>query len=319
MRLIDLHCDTIYRIYDCKAWQGLYQNDFHVDIQKMKDSRSAAQFFAIWINWAEALKNNVPLWDDFKARHKMLMEQLEICREDIALATSAADLDKNLADNKISAFLTIEEGGIIEGQIHRLHEAYEMGIRLITLTWNYPNSLGFPNSLSEEDYPNQRLTEFGVEVVEEMNKKGMIIDVSHLSDQGFYQVHEISKKPYIASHSNARALQNHGRNLTDDMLKVLGNDGGITGINFCPGFLNSYPTLSVESLIRHIGHIIDKAGVDAVAMGTDFDGIDGKMEIEHIGQMDKLLHALQKAGYSDDVIEKIWYKNARRIIEEVIG
>lgn len=318
MRLIDLHCDTIHRIYNCKALQGLYENDFHVDIQKMKNSRSAAQFFAIWIDWAQALKNNVSLWDDFTARHNMLMAQLALCEEEISLATCADDMDNNLAKGKISAFLTIEEGGIFEGQIHRLHKAYDMGIRLITLTWNYPNSLGFPNSLSEKDYPNQKLTEFGIEVVEEMNKKGMIIDVSHLSDQGFYQIHEISKKPYIASHSNARALQNHGRNLTDDMLRILGNDGGIAGINFCPMFLNSYPTLSIESLIRHIEHIIDKAGMDAVALGSDFDGIDGKMEIEHIGQMDKLLHALQKKGYSDEMIEKIWYKNARRIIDEVI-
>ncbi|MDO4712078.1 MAG: membrane dipeptidase, partial [Peptostreptococcaceae bacterium] len=186
------------------------------------------------------------------------------------------------------------------------------------LTWNYINTIGFPNGLYITDYPNQRLTAFGVEVVERMNELGMIVDVSHLSDQGFYHVHEISKKPYIASHSNARALKDHPRNLTDDMLRVLGNDGGVAGINFLPIFLDPQAVSSPERMVEHIRHIENKAGLDAVAIGTDFDGIDGYLEIEDIGQMDKLIIALQKAGYSDDKIEKIRYHNARRVIDEVM-
>ncbi len=318
MKLIDLHCDTAFRFFEDREREGLYRNNYHVDIQKLKQSHSAAQFFALFVNRNKCIKEDLPVWDAFLQKHRLLMKQLELCGEDIALAENADDLDENLKRGKISAFLTIEEGGILEGQLTRLEKAYEMGVRLITLTWNYPNSLGFPNSLCESDYPNQRLTEFGVQVVEYMNEKGMIVDVSHLSDQGFYHVHEISRKPYIASHSNARALKAHGRNLTDDMLRTLANDGGITGINFYPPFLNDLHASTAESMVEHIRHIENVAGIESIAIGTDFDGIDGYLEISDIGKMELLLHALKKAGYGDDKIDKIWFKNAYRVIREVM-
>lgn len=318
MKLIDLHCDTIWKIHSCKQSQGLKKNHFHVDIQKLQKADSVAQFFALFINQGEVMEKKITPWSDFLDKHQVLMDQLALNSDEIALAKNGKDLDSNRASGKISAFMTIEEGGVLEGQMHRLEEAYAMGVRLITLTWNYINSIGFPNNLCITDYPNQRLTAFGVEVVERMNELGMIVDVSHLSDQGFYHVHEISKKPYIASHSCARVLQNHPRNLTDDMLQVLGNDGGIVGLNFLPIFLDPQAVSSPEKMVEHILHIENKAGIDAVAIGTDFDGIDGYLEIENISQMDKLLSALKKAGYSDDRIEKIWYRNARRIIDEVM-
>ena len=319
MRLIDLHCDTIWRIDQSHQIQGLYQNNLHVDIQKLKQSDSQAQFFALFEDWHHLIKKDKKPWETFLERYDIFIRQLEINQEHIAFATSAADLDKNTSDGKISAFLTIEGAELLEGQISRLQKVHEMGVRLITLTWNYINSLGFPNGLSESDYPDQRLTPFGEEVVDFMNRNGMIIDVSHLSDQGFYHVHEISTKPYIASHSNARALRDHPRNLTDDMLKTIGEDGGIVGLNFFAYFLNDQSVSTVQSMLDHIRYIENKAGIDAVAIGTDFDGIEGYLEIENIGQMDKLLIGLQKAGYGDDAIEKIWSKNARRIIDEVIG
>lgn len=319
MKLIDLHCDTILKIYESESKVGLHQNDFHVDIQKLRKADAAAQFFAIFIDRNDCIRRNVGMWDDFLARYEMLTAQFKQCHQDIALATSVREFDQIASQHKIAAFLTIEEGGILEGQMQRLHQVYEMGVRLITLTWNYPNSIGFPNNLSITDYPNQKLTAFGVEVVREMNNKGMIVDVSHLSDEGFYQVHDISKKPFIASHSNARALCNHPRNLTDDMLKKLGESGGIVGLNFCPPFLNKEAVSSVESLVEHIRYMASKAGMDAIAIGTDFDGISGNLEIQNIGEMDTLLHALKKSGFKDSELEKIWYKNALRIIQEVIG
>ncbi len=319
MQLIDLHCDTIWSIEHSENPQGLYQNDFHIDIQKLQKVNSAAQFFALFEDWHRLIKNGKKPWETILERHGILMKQLEINKEYIALATSSADLEQNTKGGKISAFVTVEGADLLEGQITRLHKLHEMGVRLITLTWNHINSVAFPTGLSEIDYPNQRLTAFGEEVIDYMNQNGMIVDVSHLSDQGFYHIHKISKKPYIASHSNARALCNHPRNLTDEMLKIIGKDGGIVGLNFYSAFLGRSPISTVEDIVRHITHIENKAGIDAVAIGSDFDGIDCALEIENIGQMDKLLTALQKIGYSDDKIEKIWYKNARRIINEVIG
>lgn len=317
MKFIDMHCDTIWKIQQSHGISTLYQNDFQVDIKKLQKSNSIAQFFALFVDTNSEIRKGIRPWDDFIAKYEIMEKQLELFSDDIRLAKNNFDLEKNIADNKISAFLTIEEGGILEGQINRLQKVYDMGVRLITLTWNYPNSIGFPNSLGKEEYPNQNLTEFGREVIQKMNELGMIIDVSHLSDDGFYDVHKLSKKPYVASHSNARALMNHGRNMTDDMLKTLGDDGGIVGLNFHPPFLNKEHNSTVEALVSHIKHMADKAGIDAIAIGTDFDGIEGYQEVKDIGQMDKLLNALEKI-YSYDEIEKIWYKNTQRIIKEVM-
>lgn len=320
MKMIDLHCDTISKIYETGGFDGgLYKNYYHVDILRLKKSNSMAQFFAIWLDWYDLIKQGISVWDGFLDRQRIFTEQLEMNKEYIGLARSSEDLDKLNSEGRIAAFLTVEGGEIFEGQISRVEKVYDLGVRLITLTWNYINSLAFPNNLSEVDYPNQRLTAFGVEVVEFMNDKGMIVDVSHLSDQGFYHVHEISKKPYIASHSNARTLKNVPRNLSDEMLKTLGNDGGLVGINFLPYFLNDICVGTTDIIVDHIQHIENISGIESVSLGTDFDGIKGVMEIENIGQMDKLLDKLRKRGYSDDKIEKIWYKNARRIIDDVIG
>lgn len=317
MKFIDMHCDTIWKIQQSHGIATLYQNDFQVDIKKLQKSNSIAQFFALFVDTNSEIKKGIRPWDDFIAKYNIMEKQLELFADDIKIAKNNSDLEQNIKDNKISAFLTIEEGGILEGQISRLQKVYDMGVRLITLTWNYPNSIGFPNSLSKEEYPTQNLTEFGREVVQKMNELGMIIDVSHLSDDGFYDVHNLSKKPYVASHSNARALMNHGRNMTDDMLKTLGNDGGVVGLNFHPPFLNKEHNSTVDALASHVKYMVDKAGIDSVAIGTDFDGIEGYQEVKDIGQMDKLLNALEKI-YSNDEIEKIWYKNTQRIIKEVM-
>ena len=317
MKFIDMHCDTIWQIQKSKGIATLYQNDFHVDIKKLQKANSIAQFFALFVDTNSEIKKGIKPWDDFIDKYNILTKQLELFSDYIKIAKNDSDLEQNIKDGKISAFITIEEGGILEGQIDRLQKVYDMGVRLITLTWNYPNSLGFPNSLSKEEYKTQGLTTFGKEVIEKMNDLGMIIDVSHLSDDGFEDVHNLSKKPYVASHSNARALMNHGRNMTDDMLKKLGNAGGVVGLNFHPPFLNIAHNSTVEALVAHTKYMVDKAGIESVAIGTDFDGIEGYQEIKNIGEMDKLFTALSKT-YSNEELEKIWYKNTRRIIKEVM-
>ena len=235
--------------------------------------------------------------------------------DSISVAKNYNDLKENIYNNKISGFLTLEEGGILENNLYNLRTLYRLGIRLVTLTWNFPNCIGFPNSKPE--YMNKGLTDFGKSVVEEMNRLGMIIDVSHLSDKGFYDVSQISKAPFIASHSNSRSIRNHPRNLTDDMIKIIANSGGVIGINFCTAFVDG-DRCSVEGLISHINHIKNIGGIDVLSLGTDFDGIGGKLEIENIGQIDKLINGLNKKGFSDNEIEKIAYRNSLRLIKEVM-
>ncbi len=310
MKLIDLHCDTILRCVDSKGEVKLAKNDLCIDIQKLRKAGSLAQFFAMYVdleNDAEPMDRCLDMIDTF-------YNEIEENSADIAFAGSLADMKKNRSEGKISAFLTVEEGGAIEGKLRNLRNLYRLGVRLITLTWNYPNCIGYPNF--EWKHKDKGLTPFGEEVVAEMNRLGMIIDVSHLSDKGFYDVARLSEKPFVASHSNARTIEGHPRNLTDDMLKVLTEKGGVTGINLEPIFLGNEGT--VEVMTNQIKHMIKVAGIDVVAIGTDFDGTSPLTAIKDIGEISILSDALKKAGFTSGDIDKIMYKNAERVLRAAL-
>lgn len=315
MKMIDLHCDTILEILKSGERQRLRENNLHVDIQKLKRAEAYAQFFALFVDSREVISQGGDLWVSFVELYDLFAKEMRENKGDICLATNEKELVHNAKEGKISAFLTVEDAGFLENKHERLDRAYDMGVRLMTLTWNYPNCIGCPNG---EFYKHLGLTPFGKEVIQRMNEKGMIIDVSHLSDKGFYDVAELSKQPFVASHSNARAVHRHGRNLTDDMLKMIGERGGVVGLNYCPLFLNDIPESNIASIIAHAKHIIDVAGTEAIALGSDFDGIGGKMEMNHIGEVDKLFDGFIQAGFTMDLIEKIAYKNTERIIKEVL-
>lgn len=151
-----------------------------------------------------------------------------------------------------------------------------------------------------------------------MNKLGIVIDVSHLSDGGFLDVLRYSKKPFVASHSNSRFVTNHSRNLTDDMIKAISNKGGILGINFCSSFLGTSKIAKINDMIKHIKHIKHVGGVECISLGSDFDGIENEVEIKNIGEIQKLYDALKINGFTYNEIEKIFYKNAERIIKDIL-
>jgi len=248
--------------------------------------------------------------------------ELALNKEHISLCQNYDDLRIAKKENKIGAFLTIEEGEAIEGSIDKLRYFKEQGVSLITLTWNHENALGYPNF--EWKYQQKGLKKKGFEAVEEMNHLGMLIDVSHLSDAGFEDVITHSKTPIIATHSNSRTMTNNPRNLSDKMLKKLADRGGVTGINFFNNFLvkgelkETLERSTIADMIRHIRHIREVAGVEVIGLGSDFDGIPNPVEIEDISQMNKLRDALALNGFSSDEIEKIFYKNSIRIIKDVL-
>ena len=313
MKLIDLHCDTIYRIFNEDKKASLADNNFHVDLNKLAKSSSIAQFFALFLDLEEInaspLEHTLAMLDRF-------YQELEENQNKIKLTRNYEELVKNKEDGIISAFLTIEEGEALQESLANLRNFYRLGVRLITLTWNYPNAIGYPNV--KEEYRSKGLSTFGKEVVYEMNKLGMLIDVSHLSDQGFYDIAKLSTKPFIASHSNSRSLKDHSRNLSDEMIQVLAAQGGIIGINFSSNFLADKEISKVIDIVKHIKHIHQIGGINSIALGSDFDGIDCELEIESIAKMDMLCSALKKAQFSEDDIEKIFYKNAERVIKEVL-
>jgi len=316
MELIDLHCDTIWRMFENETYTNLAKNNFHIDIDKLVKANSFAQFFALFIDREDIIKkgkSHVAYCSEMLDR---FYTEIENNNDKIRFAGNYEEYIKNRNNNKVSAFLTIEGGDALEGKLYNLRNFYRMGVRLITLTWNYGNEIGYPNCNKED--MKKGLTDFGKQVVKEMNRLGMIVDVSHLSDTGFYDVASLSEKPFVASHSNARFIQNHFRNLTDDMVKVLSNKGGIMGINFCTSFLSNKDTSLIEDIIRHIKHIKNVGGIDVISIGSDFDGIGGNLEISNIGEMEKLFSALSREGFTDDEIEKIGYKNAERVIKECL-
>lgn len=318
MKIIDFHCDTISKIFNSNEEIGLAENNLNVDIDKLERGGSCAQFFALFI-YRDINLNKIKynsLYDYSMAMLDRFYREIEKNNERIEFAGCFNDLVDNKENEKISAFLTVEDGGIIEKQMERLRNFYRLGVRLITLTWNFPNSLGYPNS--NKKYIKKGLTDFGKEVVEVMNDMGIIIDVSHLSDVGFYDVAEVSSKPFVASHSNSRALREHYRNLTDDMIKKIAGSGGVVGINFASYFLGDGEVSKVEDIVRHIEHILNVGGEDVVVLGTDFDGISCELEIADFSEMGKLVDALRENNFSQKQIEKICYKNAERVIREVM-
>ncbi len=227
MNLIDMHCDTVYELLsENMPDQDLKKNHLKVDIEKMKRGGSMAQFFACFVPLEEFLgkSKHEQAYEYVRRMATYLKKQIWIYPDEIAFAGNGNDLDRNRKDGKISAFLTLEEGGVIHGELERVQGVYDMGIRLITLTWNYENCIGYPNS-QEAQVMEQGLKPFGFSVVEEMNRIGMIIDVSHLSEGGFWDVVSHSKTPPVASHSNARALRNHRRNLSDEQIRALAEKG----------------------------------------------------------------------------------------------
>ena len=274
------------------------------------------QFFAMYLSRNE-MKTMDP-YDILKGIYGYYKEQMEKYSDIIRPVYSAADVVSNRDKGILSAFLTVEDGVFIDGKIERVQEVYEMGVRLITPLWNFENSVGFPCRDDHEEHM-KGLKPFGFEVVEKMNELGMIIDVSHMSEGGFYDVAKHSKAPFVASHSCARALCNHRRNLTDDQLKTIGEKGGVAGVNFECSFLKEgSDRATFEQIIQHLVYMKDKAGIEAIGFGSDFDGIDDNGELVNFGGFTPLLERMEKT-FTDDEIDKICSGNALRVMKDVLG
>lgn len=317
MKLIDLHCDTIWKLMDLGGQGDLMESSCDINIRKMREAGTMAQFFACFINF-----NDFKDQDGYEGAYRHVKEmidfldgQIETYQGEIAHAYSKRDIQENAANGKISAVLTVEEGGVLCGRMERLEELYQKGVRLITLMWNFENCLGHPNSTSAQ-VMWQGLKPFGIEVVERMGELGMIVDVSHASDGTFRDVLEHARGPVIASHSNCRALCPHPRNLTDEMIHALANAGGIAGLNFYGRFLGEENESRLDEMTQHVLHMIQVGGSNFPAIGTDFDGFDGmeRMDIPDAAGMEKLWDALKKKGLSESQLDKIWSGNALRVM-----
>ena len=319
MRFVDLHCDSILEIYTKK--KDLADLAGHINLEKLQRGGVLMQCFAAFIATYDCAERNgihVGAYELFCAMADIFDRQMALYPDVLAPARSYADVVKNRAEGKISALFTVEDAVPLEGKIERVDEMYARGVRMAALLWNYENSLGFPNSPDAREHAKP-LKPFGREAVERMNELGIIVDVSHLSEGGFWDVADISRKPFIASHSCARALCDHSRNLTDAQLRAVAEHGGIVGVNFNSGFLNGRDDYTPNAdIIRHMDYIRRKAGIESVALGSDFDGIDCALELRDCAGLPSLAEAMESV-FTDDEIDLISSKNALRVLRDTVG
>ncbi len=327
MKIIDMHCDTIMALMNTD--NNIYESDNMIDLKKLQAGNYLLQCFAMFVPYAS---KEDPNYSPFELCNKMIDRYyLEINKyQNIILPVfNYEDIENNIKNNKMSALLTIEEGGVCLGNIEFLRNFYRLGVRMMTLTWNFQNEIASPNidyfklDPSKTEKPKFKpnttdgLTDFGKQVIKEMNQLGMVIDCSHLGDKGFYDVISLSTKPIVCSHSCSRSVCNHVRNLTDDMLFKLKDNGGVIGINYCHNFIKEEDSLAtIEDIVKHIIYIKDLIGIDYIGLGSDFDGISNKnIELKDASMIGLLINELKSQNLTEEEIDKICYKNVLRVFK----
>jgi membrane dipeptidase len=312
MKLIDLHCDTAMKLLQNPAI-SLAKNDLSIDLEKLDRAHSLAQVFALYVNRETTGSCFTTGW----AMLGRLKAELAANSGQIAWAGNGAGVLANEKSGKKTAMIAIEEGGVLEGTMENLYAFYKEGVRFITLTWNYPNEVGFPHG---EEHGHKGLTPFGLDLLGEMDRLGLIADVSHLSEGGFWDVARTCKGPFMATHSNCRALKDHTRNLTDTQIRALADKGGVMGLGIVKNFLmEGEDDGRIDAMVAHIRHAHKIGGLDALAIGTDFDGTSTNHEFRFIDDLNKVEPRLRAAGYTDGQLEKIYWKNALRVMNEVLA
>lgn len=318
---IDMHCDTLLKGVR-KGREDIYQMpEAMVDVQRLKKAHVMCQFFAVFFPPKHNREEGMALLDDdtlFSKAREIFLHTTQKYPDALGQAGNYQEIMQNQKSDKVSGILTMEDGRAVQGSMDRLQYFYTQGVRLISLTWNYENCFGAPNS-KDPKIMQKGLTLFGKEAVGVMNEMGMLIDVSHLSDGGFYDVASLSKKPFVASHSNCRSLCGHSRNLTDEMIRSLAEHGGVAGVNFEPTFLQKDMVdrhSTMERIAAHLKHLVCIGGEECAGIGTDFDGIDGAFEVGEPSAMEALFHYLHRKGFTEEQIEKIAYRNVLRVIQD---
>ncbi|MCG3161549.1 MAG: hypothetical protein JMDDDDMK_02738 [Acidobacteria bacterium] len=263
-------------------------------------------------------------------------EQARRHPESLEMAFTSNDIRRIHKSGRVAALMGIEGGHAIEDSLSALRQFYKLGVRYMTLTHtntnNWADSAGGIGNPAEKWHGG--LSDFGREVVREMNRMGMMVDISHVADETFQDVIETSQAPVIASHSSCRALTNVPRNMTDDMLRALAKNRGVVMINFYNGFINTEyakpgmpapakpaDKATMEMLMQHFEHAIKVAGIDHVGIGSDFDGIDGLSPagMEDVSKLPTITYELLKRGYSDADVKKVLGENLLRVMAEVEG
>ncbi len=317
--LVDTHNDFVWKVFDKGAEFGTNNSFTQSDLPRLKSGGVDVQVFAVWIPMKSVSRS-----------YNFVIKQIERLRQiedsnslELEFAENYDEIIRVTNGKKICGLIGVEGGTAIENNLDNINSMFDLGVRYIGLTWNNSNSISTSAKDAVERGKSGGLTEFGTEVVKRMNEVGMLVDVSHLSEEGFWDVIEVSTSPIIASHSNCYSINPHYRNLTDEQIKAIALDGGYIGVNFHNDFLDKNGKTegtSIDKVVEHIDHIKNLVGADYIGIGADFDGgITPAKELYDASCYPELTKKLVEKGYTKSEIKKILGENFLRVFKQVCG
>ncbi|MCL6611937.1 MAG: dipeptidase [Peptococcaceae bacterium] len=309
--VVDAHCDTLTVLRKQNRRLGQKSGAGHVDLPRLLSGGVNLQFFAAFVGpdyRDDPLARALEIFDLF-------FEEMNACADLAEPVFAYPDIERAISRGKVAALLTVEGGEALAGRLEVLRMFYRLGVRGLTLTWNGRNELA--DGVSESG-TGGGLTGFGAAVVREMNRLGMVVDVSHISPRGFWDVIRESAGPVIASHSNCRALCDHPRNLEDDQIRALADTGGVVGLCFYPDFVHREAP-SLDSWLDHVEYVAGLAGVRCIGIGSDFDGIESVIpEMADATRLPLVTEGLLKRGFSPEEVRMILGGNFLRVLSQVL-
>lgn len=311
--IIDGHCDTLTVALDQNKLINDKELNFNLESAKnLKDS--VIQMMAIYISPDKYITRKInKSWLRTNSVIKNFNRQKEILKNEIIHITNVEDIKKVKQENKIGILLTIENGSAICGNLYRIKQLYDYGIRVMSITWNKDNELG----CGAHTVNDKGLTNLGIKYVQQLNKNNIIIDVSHTSKKTFEDVIKYSNKPIIATHSCAYSICQHPRNLSDLQIKQIAQSGGIIGVCYYSDFLNNNGIANSDDIVKHIVYIVNLVGIDYVGLGSDFDGMDKNKlptDIKNIEDIKLIKQKLIKRRFNSVQINKILGENWERFL-----
>lgn len=310
--VFDLHCDTAYALLgeDRNSAGSLWQNELHIDLERAKKLPGYAQCFACFttpemVQWYKTSPVTI-----FERELATIQREIDRNKRLISIAYKPGDIRANLEKGKASAILTIEGPAGFGYDPALLEDLSLIGFRMTTLTWNEKNPL------AGSHLTGGGLTDQGREFLKEAQRLGMLIDVSHLSDEAFWDIMEITNAPIVASHSNSRAVCNVSRNLTDDMFRAICSTGGVAGFNHCAEFVGETPTL--DAVCDHLLHFLEMdPECRHIALGGDLDGCDRLTDgFEGVQSYPAMAQRLLERGLTKEMVENIYWNNALGVMEK---
>ncbi len=309
MKLFDGHCDTILGLLGGPASGSLpvgslRENGLHVDLKRGLELEAYAQVFALFGI------SEMGMEDLFGTLYGRFQREMEACADAVSFCRSRKEAEAAISAHKAAAFLSVEGAEVLDCDPHKLEAAAEKGVRSFGICWNKANDL--TGTCVQE--PDRGLSGRGKELAKLAQELGLLLDVSHLSDPGFRDVEKLAKGPFIATHSNSRALHPHPRNLTDDMFRAIRDHGGTVGINLFTQFLGE-GEVTVETVLRHIDHFLDLGGEKTLAIGGDLDGCETlPAGVAGLQDVAKIREALEKRGYEKELLDDIFFENLMRVL-----